>query len=127
MPPGTRRRNCSTATRTLGRASASMVGIPVQLLEPGGAPRPGEPLDPGRARGDEPGPLDLVVEAPYERGGETLGVIGFDQQCTVPEHLGQRADTGGHDGYPGPHGLEGREAEALVAGGKGEHARTLEQ
>ena len=48
---------------------------------------------------------------------------GVDQQRAVAEHLGQRAGPGGHDGHAGPHGLERREPESLVARGVGQHVR----
>ena len=54
-------------------------------------------------------------------------IAHLDQQRAVPEHFWQRSGAAGDDGHAGAHGLEGREPEALVAGGIGQDGRSVEQ
>ncbi len=51
---------------------------------------------------------------------EAVRVAGGDEGGSVAEHLGERGGAGGDDRRAAGHGLERREAEALVEGGEDE-------
>ena len=128
MPPGTRRRSCSTATRTERVDSGIAPRIPVQLFELGAAAGPREATDPGLRLPRSGGSAAVSSSKQRSRApARPSGSSGSTSRAPSPEDLGQRPHRGGHDGDAGPHGLEGREAESLVTRGVGEDVRTAEQ
>ena len=75
MPPGTRRRSCSTARSTDGADRSATAGcrrVAIERLEPGAAPLPRIARRPRRAGGDEATALRLVAQARVERLDEAV-------------------------------------------------------
>src|SRR5258708_13968102 len=106
MPPGTRRRSCSTARSTVGadRSATAVRRVAIERLEARAATLPRVARAPGGAGGNEPSAQDLVAEGGIECLYQPLVVTGIDEQGAVAEHFGQGSGPSRHDGHARPPG-----------------------
>ncbi len=91
----------------------------------------GHPRHPRGLPVDQAGPQPGIGAQRLDRGGHGSRVLGPEQDAGAPERLGHGRRGVGHDRDPGRHGLEERNAEALVITqrdvhtGPGEHRPQL--
>src|SRR4051794_26599186 len=106
---------------TNARTAPTLRGVPIEGGEAFRAPLPRERRRPGPPALGHGGSTGLVqLEDVGQRLGESIAVADVHEAAGVADDLGNRTGPRGHDGYARGHGLEGREAEALVDRGKGE-------
>ena len=125
MPPGTRRRSCSTATRTERGRLRHRAGHPGTALELGPAALPREATDPGGPAANEARPQLLVVEAAVEGPGQAVRSPGSTSRAPSPRtsgseptrspRRGRRPAWPGEAGIRTPHNATGRPARARRA------------